>query len=283
MTLIATNALLVRTVGNLIAIPGNTIQQVLYVASTDNISEDGTWYIEHQNQKLEVLQLARLFGWYSEAPDLTQGHSLLIIASENKTYAVHVDDILQPRDIVVKSLPTWLNTAQGVSGACILANGEVAPVLDTLRLLRNLEHGLLKSTQTAQTKSDKAPAPQAILIVDDSLSNRKSLSLMVEQLGYRSITAVDGLDALQHLHSQAVELILTDLEMPRMNGLEMTQAVRIWPEKRHVPIIMVTSRSTQKHREMAQQAGVDGYLTKPVDHETLKTQLQKWLSTQLAA
>jgi chemosensory pili system protein ChpA (sensor histidine kinase/response regulator) len=71
--------------------------------------------------------------------------------------------------------------------------------------------------------------------------------------------------------------------MPRMNGLEMTQAVRIWPEKRHVPIIMVTSRSTQKHREMAQQAGVDGYLTKPVDHETLKTQLQKWLSTQLAA
>ena len=283
LTLIATNALLVRTVGNLIAIPGNTIQQVLYVASTDNISEDGTWYIEHQNQKLEVLQLARLFGWYSEAPDLTQGHSLLIIASENKTYAVHVDDILQPRDIVVKNLPTWLNTAQGVSGACILANGEVAPVLDTLRLLRNLEHGLLKSTQTAQTKSDKAPARQAILIVDDSLSNRKSLSLMVEQLGYRSITAVDGLDALQHLHSQAVELILTDLEMPRMNGLEMTQAVRIWPEKRHVPIIMVTSRSTQKHREMAQQAGVDGYLTKPVDHETLKTQLQKWLSTQLAA
>ncbi len=106
---------------------------------------------------------------------------------------------------------------------------------------------------------------------------------MVEQMGYQAITAVDGLDALQHLHEQPIELILTDLEMPRMNGLEMTQAIRIWPEKRHLPIIMITSRSTKKHRQMAQQAGVDAYLTKPVDHDTLNTQLYKWLKTQLVA
>jgi chemosensory pili system protein ChpA (sensor histidine kinase/response regulator) len=122
-----------------------------------------------------------------------------------------------------------------------------------------------------------------ILIVDDSLSNRKSLSLMVEQMGYQAITAVDGLEALQHLHGLPIALILTDLEMPRMNGLEMTQAIRIWPEKRHLPIIMITSRSTKKHRQMAQQAGVDAYLTKPVDYDTLNTQLYKWLKTQLAA
>jgi chemosensory pili system protein ChpA (sensor histidine kinase/response regulator) len=106
---------------------------------------------------------------------------------------------------------------------------------------------------------------------------------MVEQMGYQAVTAVDGLDALQRLHEQSIELVLTDLEMPRMNGLEMTQAIRIWPEKSHLPVIMITSRSTQKHRQMAQQAGVDDYLTKPVDHETLNTQLHKWLRTQFAA
>lgn len=282
LTLIATNALLVRVAGNLVAIPGNTIQQLLYVAANEHQQENGQWYIQHLQHKLEVLQLSDLFGWYSEPPDLSRGHSLLLVESENKTYALYTEEILQPRDIVVKSIPSWLNTAQGISGACTLANGTVAPVLDTLRLLRNVEHGLFKP-QHKQSKSEKSPNRQAILIVDDSLSNRKSLSLMVDQLGYQAITAVDGLDALQHLHEQRIELILTDLEMPRMNGLEMTQAIRIWPEKRHIPIIMVTSRSTQKHRQMAQQAGVDDYLTKPVDNDTLKMQLQKWLSTQLAA
>ncbi|MDD5392171.1 MAG: response regulator [Thiothrix sp.] len=283
LTLIATNALLVRTGGNLLAIPGSTIQQLLYVSADEHIREGGNWYIQHQTHKLEVIQLAHLLGWQTDPPDLRKGHSLLLVASEHKLHALHVDAILQPRDIVVKSLAPWLNLTQGVSGACILANGAVAPVLDTLRLLRSYEHGVIQLGNANQTKTEKAAVRAPILIVDDSLSNRKSLSLMVEQMGYQAITAVDGLDALQRLHDQPVELILTDLEMPRMNGLEMTQAIRIWPEKRHLPIIMITSRSTQKHRQMAQQAGVDDYLTKPVDNETLKTHTQKWLRTQLAA
>lgn len=283
LTLIATNALLVRTGGNLIAIPSSTIQQLLYVSASEHIHDGEHWYIQHQGQQLEVLQLARLLGWQTDPPDLRKGHSLLMAASEHTVYALHVDEILQPRDIVVKSLAPWLNLSQGVSGACILANGAVAPVLDILRMLRNLEHGQLKVDTTRTVKTDKTPQRSRILIVDDSLSNRKSLSLMVEQMGYQAVTAVDGLDALQHLHEQPIEMILTDLEMPRMNGLEMTQAIRIWPEKRHLPIIMITSRSTQKHRQMAQQAGVDTYLTKPVDHDTLHTQLYKWLRTQLAA
>lgn len=283
LTLIATNALLIRTGGNLIAIPGSTIQQLLYVSAAEHIQDNGRWHIQYQGNKLEVIPLARLLGWQTEPADLRKGHSLLLVNSEQKLHVLHVDEILPPRDIVVKSLAPWLNLTQGVSGACILANGAIAPVLDTLRLLRNLEHGLLSLDNTQTTKPASNLQRSRILVVDDSLSNRKSLSLMVEQMGYQAITAVDGLDALQHLHEHPIELVLTDLEMPRMNGLEMTQAIRIWPEKRHIPIIMITSRSTQKHRQMAQQAGVDDYLTKPVSHDTLQTQLHKWLRTQLAA
>ncbi len=283
LTLIATNALLVRAGNNLVAIPSNTIQQLLYVATDQYQFEGENWFIQHQEQSLEVLQLAQLLGWQAPAPDLRKGHSLLIIASEQKSYALYVDEIQQPRDIVVKSLAPWLNLAQGVSGACTLANGAVAPVLDVLRILRHLENGqiTLKSHDTLNT--NKTAQRARILIVDDSLSNRKSLSLMVEQMGHQAVTAVDGLEALQHLHEHTIELVLTDLEMPRMNGLEMTQAIRIWPEKRHLPIVMITSRGTQKHRNMAQQAGVDAYLTKPVDYDTLHKQLQRWLQTQLAA
>lgn len=283
LTLIATHALLVRSGENLVAIPSNTIQQLTYVTADEHIQEDSKWYIPHQGQKLEVLALAQLLDWPSEAVDFTQGHSLLVVESEQQPYALYVDEIFKPRDIVVKSLNPWINISHGISGACMLADGAVAPVLDTLRLLRSFEQGQLrlKAGQSKRAKLHKEK--NRILIVDDSLSNRKSLSLMIEQMGYQAITAVDGMEALQRLHEQKIELVLTDLEMPRMNGLEMTQAIRIWPEKLHLPVIMITSRSTQKHKNMAQQAGVDDYLTKPVDTQALKTLLKKWLSMQLAA
>ncbi|WML91543.1 response regulator [Thiothrix lacustris] len=283
LTLIATNALLVRTSNNLIAIPSNTIQQLLYVSADEHTFDGTSWQIQYQDHSLEVLALSHLLGWQTDPPDLSKGHSLLIVESEQKTYALHVEEILQPRDIVVKNLLPWLNLTQGISGACILANGAVAPVLDLLRMLRNLESGLLTLNKNHTSQVKKTPQRVHILIVDDSLSNRKSLSLMVEQMGYQAITAIDGLEALQHLNERPIAIVLTDLEMPRMNGLEMTQAIRIWPEKRHLPIIMITSRSTKKHQQMAEQVGVDAYLTKPVDYDTLNAQLYKWLKTQLAA
>jgi chemosensory pili system protein ChpA (sensor histidine kinase/response regulator) len=283
LTLIATHALIVRSGGNLLAIPGSTIKQLLYVSAQEHITENEAWHILYQENRLEVLQLAQLLGWVSEPPDFSRGHSLLIVESEHKLHALYVEEILQPRDIVVKSLAPWLNLNQGISGACILANGAVAPVLDTLRLLRNFDHGLLTVNKRQTLKTEANTATPRILIVDDSLSNRTSVSLMIEQMGYQAITAVDGLDALQRLHEQAFTLVLTDLEMPRMNGLEMTQAIRIWPERQHLPVIMITSRSTHKYRQMAQQAGVDDYLTKPVSAETLKRHVQKWLRTQLTA
>ncbi len=157
LTLIATNALLVRTGGNLVAIPSNTIQQLLYVSADEHSQEGEHWSIQYQGKRLEVLPLARLLGWQTELPDLRKGHSLLMVESEQQRYALHVDEILQPRDIVVKSLAPWLNLTQGVSGACILANGAVAPVLDLLRMLRNLEHGVLTLDQHAQQQPTKAP------------------------------------------------------------------------------------------------------------------------------
>lgn len=277
LTLVATHALLVRCAGNLVAIPTNTIQQLLHVTAQEHSQQAGQWQIPYRGGHYPVHLLANLLGWDATPPDLTRNQTLILANHNDKLYPLYAETILQPRDIVVKSLSPWLNLTQGVSGACILPDGAVAPVLDTFRLLRHLENGTLTLGGIKTASAQTAPAQARILVVDDSLSNRKALSLMLEGLGYSPITAIDGMDALQQLHTHAVELILTDMEMPRMNGLEMTQSIRIWPEKRHIPVIMITSRNTQKHRSMAQQAGVNAYLTKPVGQDTLQQHIQQWL------
>ena len=273
-----------KSVGNLVAIPSSNIKQILYMPPAQDAGFVGeNWTAVYQNASIPILHLGHLLGWEASWPNLNKGYALLVIETDSKTYGLYIDELLQPREIVVKSLMPWLNIKQGVTGACSLADGTVVPVLDVLRLLRNFEQGAIQLASpipAAEVLKDQKPA---ILVVDDSLSNRKSLSLMIERMGYRPITAVDGLDALQQLHKQTIKLIVTDLEMPRMNGLELTQAIRIWPEVRHLPLLMLTSRSTQKHRQLAETAGVDEYLTKPVEYSVLESYLQKWLSTELAA
>jgi chemosensory pili system protein ChpA (sensor histidine kinase/response regulator) len=282
-TLIATNALLIAAGEHLVAIPSNQVKQIYFAPPSEYFMQDGSWYINYHGNPLEVIVLAQLLGWPTPIPDLKQAYSFLIVETEVQTHALYINEIQNPREIVVKSLTHWFNLSQGVSGACILANGTIASVLDMPRLMRSKELGLLQVDNRQIFQAKPATEKTTLLVVDDSLSNRKALSLMIEQMGYQAITAIDGMDALKQLHEHNISLILTDLEMPRMNGLELTQAVRIWPEMRHIPIIMITSRSTQKHKNMADTAGIDEYLTKPVDRLTLENHVEKWLSAELAA
>ena len=218
--------------------------------------------------------------WTGEPVAEATSYTMLVVRSELHAYALYAEEILPSRDIVINSLAPWITAIPSVQGACILANGGVAPVMDMMRLLHELEEGTL-TPHASQTTLASQIQTQTVLVVDDSLSNRKSMRLMLEAMDYSVQTAVDGMDALELMNSIDVDLVLADLEMPRMNGLEMTQAIRIWPEMKHLPIVMITSRGTQKHRKLAAEAGVDGYLTKPVQTDALQQEVQKWLGTQL--
>ncbi len=282
-TLIATHALVVRAGGHLLAIPADNIEQLLYISPEENIMDEQGWHIETDRYQLPVLKLADLLHWNGHSPEPMQSHTLLLIRSAEQLHAVYVEEILPSRDIVISSLAPWLNDIHSVQGASVLADGTVAPVLDMIRLFYELENGSLQLCEASNDDDITAgllPA-YAILVVDDSLSNRKSMRLILEGMGYRVHTAVDGMDALKLMNDIAVDMVLTDLEMPRMNGLELTQAIRIWPEKKHIPVVMITSRGTRKHRELAAQAGVDGYLTKPVQEVLLAQEVQQWLATQM--
>ena len=137
---------------------------------------------------------------------------------------------------------------------------------------------LYSSSQPKAPVENISSASKLVMVVDDSLSNRKALSITAEQLGYQTVTASDGEEALRLVSEQMPDVILSDLEMPRMNGLELSKAIRSWPEAKHIPIVMITSRSTTKHRKQAQLAGVNSYIVKPVDRDTLQNQLKKWLN-----
>ncbi len=281
LTLVTSATLIVEVSKHQVAIPADSIEQLFYLASSLVIEKDGAQYIQHDNQELPIISLASLLGWPVKQPDFSITNTLLIIKGKKEIHAVYIDKIVQSREIVIKSLAPWINTDNGLIGACHLPDGGVAPVINLSQLLSNGE----KSTETIEkfqltttepdNSIDKTPL---VLIVDDSLSNRKALSLIIEQTEYDVVTAVDGLDALKIINENEIDIVFTDLEMPRMNGLELTQAIRAWDTQKHTPIVMITSRTTNKHKQLAQKAGVNQYLTKPVITETLLESLEHWLT-----
>ena len=270
LTLSAANILLVKVLENTVAIPNASIQQVHYLTQDNIVSKANKLFINFQDQLIPLLALSTLLAWAPSAFYSNKNQAVIIVEYRQKYFALYVDEILKPQEITLKPLKPWMPDVTGVNGVCLLADGVVAPVLNIFDLLRLS----VKSNITpinSHKSTTKNIAQNRILVVDDSLSNRKALSLMLQALGYEVSTAIDGFDALKKIEKSIFQLVITDLEMPKMDGLELVESLRSLAATCHIPIIMVTSRSTQKHQNLAKQAGVNVYLTKPVDSATLKS------------
>lgn len=279
LTLVSVPALLVRVLGQVQAIPSASIDQLLY-AEQGSVRREGLGSIFlYGDQAWPALPLARLLGGDDE--QLLEHHAgcaVLLAPGEDRTRALLVETALANREVVVKSLGPWFPPIRGISGACILSDGSVAPVLDLPRLMRYMEEsGLDRARITEAPSLPRLAIRSRILVVDDSVSARHALSLAVSDAGYQVLTAIDGLDAIRVLQESSADLVLTDLEMPRMNGFELIAHLRANTETRDLPVIVVTSRSTRKHREKAELVGADLYLTKPFDAKDLGQQLSRLL------
>ncbi|MCI0733666.1 MAG: response regulator, partial [Methylococcaceae bacterium] len=182
-----------------------------------------------------------------------------------------IDSMIDTRDVVIKGLGCHIGKIPGFIGATILGDGAVAPVLDLPELLRvpvRADSGPCIDPGEFEEPDSAAPT---ILVVDDSLSQRRAMEQLLGDAGYQVLSARDGMEAAEVLAQAEPNLVLTDLEMPRMNGIELTAHIRNQVRHARLPVIMITSRITQKHREMAEEAGIDDYLAKPVrDDDLLK-------------
>jgi len=267
-TLAITDALLVTLGDDIFAVPHSSMDGVVRIP-VDELraiyggENQGFQYAGHD---YSVRYLGSMLG--IQTPHLVEGARwlpLLLVRSGDHRVAVQVDGLLGNRQIVVKSIGAQLSGVRWFTGGTILADGQIALILDTNALLR------MEGTQQAATLDGAVPLSKgvSVMVVDDSITVRKVTSRLLERHNMQVLTAKDGVDAVTLLQEHHPDVMLLDIEMPRMDGYELARHMRSTPELSDIPIIMITSRTGDKHRNRAIELGVKRYLGKPYQEAEL--------------
>lgn len=221
---------------------------------------------EFAGEKFPLLELEPQLG-YASPPLDDESVSLLMIRAGNQLAAFRVSELYEHRELVVKAVGPQINSIPGILGGTITGDGEVMLILEMGPLIRRaIAEGILPRAgkhKTAVAAVEEATRLPLVMVVDDSITMRKVTSRVLENSDFEVMTARDGVDAVEQLRDRIPDLMLLDIEMPRMDGFELAEYVRADTRLQHVPMIMITSRSGQKHRDHAAELGVDGFLTKP--------------------
>ncbi|MGE9760772.1 Hpt domain-containing protein [Pseudomonas sp. PDM20] len=290
-TVSVNRALMVLSGEDLYALPLNTIEGIVRVspyeleALYEQAAADETGAapsFEYAGQSYELKYLGDLLN-NGQHPKLV-GQSLplpvILVRSADHAVAVQVDALAGSREIVVKSLGAQFAGVSGISGATILGDGRVVVILDLLATIRVLH---AQHVQHAPRRQLAGPAaaeiehqrPTLVMVVDDSVTVRKVTSRLLERNGMNVLTAKDGVDAIAQLQEHKPDIMLLDIEMPRMDGFEVATLVRHDEQLKDLPIIMITSRTGEKHRDRALAIGVNQYLGKPYQESELLENIHK--------
>ncbi len=271
LTLTVTQAVLVRAGSHIYAIPSTMIEQVSEMKPEPLalIREQGgtDWLGNHYPWHY----ITRLLGDPGAMPQPARRHWLMLLKGGSQRIALEVDGLLGNEEVVVKNIGPQLARIVGIAGATVLADGEVGLIINPIALAGREALPLALTQTTVQRISEEAvvAATPTVMVVDDSLTVRKITGRLLAREGYHVVTAKDGVDALEQLSEIVPDVMLVDIEMPRMDGFDLTRNVRADKRTRGVPIIMITSRIADKHRNYAMEIGVNHYLGKPYDEEEL--------------
>lgn len=279
-SLVTQHTLLVESGKQIFAIPIHYIKEA-FPAGFGKISlsgdvewELGEWQFTIRDETYPIHDLAPLTGFPSPPPSVERYTAMpkVLIHTMSGVVAILVERLLDSRSVMVKSLGKYLPRVHGISGVTLLGDGTVVPLLNIPELLAEPLEVTAAAAELAAAARLRA---RRILVVDDSLSVRKGLVQLLQDAGFEVRGAGDGMDAIRVMESFKPHLVCTDMEMPNMNGLELAQHLRLDESTRNLPIIMITSRSMEKHRTQALKAGVDVYLTKPYTEAELLQHIQR--------
>jgi chemosensory pili system protein ChpA (sensor histidine kinase/response regulator) len=209
---------------------------------------------------------------------------VLLLKSGSSQAAILVDVVSGTREVVVKNIGPQIARISGVAGATVRGDGRVILILNPVPLaLRWLSQPRVVQT-ASQVEELAAPVSEAplVLVVDDSLTVRKITTRLLTREGFRVDSAKDGVDALEKMHDLVPDVVLLDVEMPRMDGFELARVMRNEERLKHVPIIMITSRTADKHRNHALEIGVNVYLGKPYQEQQLLDHIAEQIGQQAA-
>ncbi|MBX3690861.1 Hpt domain-containing protein [Dokdonella sp.] len=286
-TLAVTQAILVRLGDAVYAVPMSSVQGVVRIALDDyqRRMTSGNPTYAYAGDEFSIYELSHLLGVPpGRIVDETQ-LPLLMTRTGDQRAAVRIDAVVGSREIVVKSVGPQISSVPGIFGATIMGDGSVVMILDLAPLVRRVS--ALRASVAAGEVSEMPAAAEPvavetrrnplIMVVDDSITMRKVTTRVLERADMEVITAKDGLDAVEKLQDNVPDLMLLDIEMPRMDGYELATYMRNDARLRGVPIIMVTSRTGEKHRQRAIEIGVERYLGKPYQEADLLRNVQETL------
>jgi chemosensory pili system protein ChpA (sensor histidine kinase/response regulator) len=224
---------------------------------------------------------------------LAKTNPVVIFRSAGQRIAMHVDEIFGNKEVVIKNLGPQLARLPGLAGMAILVSGAVALIYNPVALAAVYGSSVQQYSPTRPQDEQAAdgviaPAINAselqtplVLVVDDSITVRRVTQRMLQREGFRVVLAVDGLHAIEKLNLEIPAVVLSDIEMPRMDGFVLVRNIRSDAKLKHLPIVMITSRIAEKHRELAMELGVNDYLGKPYSEEGLLTVLRQHTAPKL--
>ncbi|HET7562793.1 MAG TPA: Hpt domain-containing protein [Rhodanobacteraceae bacterium] len=287
-TLAVTQAITVRAAETVFAVPMTSVQAVSRIRREELAERlaSGDLKVEYAGEEYALHDLSELLGFpASKIPEENTGQlPLLMVRAGDLRAAIRIDMVIGSREIVVKPVGPQISNVPGMFGATIMGDGSVMLILDLAPLVRHFVANRAAAALALATEQESgtvaAPAepaappvdergPSLVMVVDDSITMRKVTTRVLERENFEVITAKDGVDALEKLQDRVPDVMLLDIEMPRMDGYELATHMRNDVRFRQVPIIMITSRMGEKHRQRAFEIGVDRYLGKPYSEPDL--------------
>lgn len=282
LTTAVTQVVMMRVGETTVAVP-STLVEIVRRAKPDEIEQ--AYQTGHYNAGDRSLQFYWLGSLLQISPRSNEmagrTRQVVIIRSAQQRIALHVDEVLGNQEVVVKNLGPQLSRMPGLAGMTLLASGAVALIYNPVALatlygaearaatVAALHASEPEAAKPAVVEEPAVPMAPLVLVVDDSLTVRRVTQRLLVREGYRVSLAKDGLDALERLAEEKPSIVLSDIEMPRMDGFDLVRNIRGDERLRDLPVIMITSRIAQKHRDYAAELGVDHYLGKPYSEEDL--------------
>ena len=273
LTLALMKALMVRAGNETYAIPSVMVEQVQQVKPADLAELYRKGHAEWQDKIYPLHYLPRLLGDKERIPDSKPYNAILLLRSGEQRMALHLDELIGNKEVVVKNVGIQLARLPGVAGATVQANGKVVLILNPVPLAQLASHTHNVGEKVVVEPVRRTPV---VMIVDDSLTVRKITTRLLTRVGYEVVTATDGVDALEKLVDITPDVMLLDVEMPRMDGFELTKQLRRDSKTKKLPIIMITSRTADKHRNYALELGVNEYMGKPYQENELLESLARF-------
>ncbi|ULU25110.1 Hpt domain-containing protein [Dyella terrae] len=279
-TLAVTQAILVRVGESAFAIPMTSVQGVARISPAElaeRMADPEPTFL-YGGESYDIHELSGLLGITASHAGDEEQIPLLLTRAGDLRGAIRIDAVIGSREIVVKSVGPQISSVPGILGATIMGDGSVLIILDLAPLVR---HGVIRRrarldeglSAVATPVVEESRVRPLVMVVDDSITMRKVTGRVLERHEYEVATAKDGVDALEKLHERVPDLMLLDIEMPRMDGYELATHMKADSRFRDVPIIMITSRTGDKHRQRAFDIGVDRYLGKPYQEAELLMQI----------